>query len=74
MEKFYINLKCKRCGKEIILITGEMQDTLRYGNYISCSHCGAKSVIKVKEFDSIKECMNHSAYKREHGALRQVRD
>lgn len=74
MEKFYTNLKCRRCGKEIILITGEMEDTKRYGNYISCPHCGAKSVIKIKEFDSIKECMNHNSYKRINGALRQVKD
>lgn len=73
MEKFYTNLKCKRCGKEVILITGEMEDTLRYGNYVSCPHCGARDPIKIFKTDSIKECMNHAAYKKEHGAIRQIK-
>ena len=74
MEKFYTNLKCRRCGKEFILITGEMEDTRRYGSYISCPHCGARDPIEILKTDSIKECMNHNSYKRMNGALRQVRN
>lgn len=73
MDKYYTVFKCKRCGKEMILITGEVSSTKAYGNYISCSHCGCKKLIKTKETDSFKECMTHSAYKREGRAFRQVR-
>lgn len=73
MEKYYTVFKCKRCGKETILITGEVSSTVTYGNYISCAHCGNKKLIKIKETDDFKECMKHSAYKRDGRALKQVR-
>ena len=73
MEKYYTTFKCKNCGRETILITGEVKSTERYGNYIACPHCGSKHLIKINETDSFKECMSHSAYKREHGSLKQIR-
>lgn len=73
LEKFYTNFKCANCGKETILISGEANSTTRYGNYLACAHCGSKRLIKLNEFDSFKECMKHSAYKREGRALKQIR-
>lgn len=73
MEKYYTMCKCKRCGKELILITGEMKSTEKYGNYIACPHCGSKNIVKISETDNFKECMNHAAYKRNGRAYRQVR-
>ncbi len=73
MDKYYSNYKCVRCGRETILITGEVKSTERYGNYIACPHCGSKHLIKTKETDSIKECMEHSTYKRINGAIKQIR-
>ena len=73
LEKFYTDFKCGNCGKETILISGEVSSTLKYGNYLVCSHCSSKKLIKINETDSFKECMSHSAYKREHGSLKQIR-
>lgn len=74
MEKIYTSFRCVSCGKELILITGEVKSTLKYGNYISCSHCGSKHLVQTTETDNLKECMKHDSYKREHGALRQVKN
>lgn len=73
MEGYYTGYSCKYCKKETILITEEVKKTLAYGKYISCSHCGCKNLILGKVTDDLRECMGHSSYKREHGALRQVR-
>ena len=53
MEKYYTVFKCKRCGKETILITGEVSSTVTYGNYISCAHCGNKKLIKIKDPEDV---------------------
>ena len=74
MEKIYSNNKCKSCKKEFVLLIAEVQDTLREGKYLSCPHCGSKHLVKTTETDNLKECMKHDSYKREHGALRQVKN
>lgn len=73
IEGMYTNYKCSVCNKENILITEEVSSTLRAGKYISCSHCGCKNLKKGKVTDNLKECMNHGAWKKEHGATKQVR-
>jgi hypothetical protein len=75
MESIYTTFLCERskCKKETILVTEEVQDTLRNGGFISCSHCGCKNVTPIGEADDFRKCMDHAAYKRKHGALRQVR-
>lgn len=74
MESIYKIFKCKRkrCRKETILLTEEVSDTIKKGGYISCSHCGAK-VEESEPTNNLKECMEHSAYARKNGAIRQVR-
>lgn len=74
MESMYSSYLCRKCKKETLLITSEVEDTLRNKNYISCSHCGSKNIKKQNETDSFKECMDHAAYKKVHGATRQVRN
>ena len=74
MDKIYLNFECKKCKKEFILLNQEFQDSIRHGMYICCPHCGSRNIIKTNATDSIKECMKHSAYKKENGAFRQVRD
>lgn len=54
-------------------MTEEVSSTKRAGKYISCSHCGSKNLKKEKATDNFKECMDHSAYKKVHGVIRQVR-
>jgi DNA-directed RNA polymerase subunit RPC12/RpoP len=41
--------------------------------YIKCPHCSSKNIIKIKETDDLREVIKERVYKREHGALRQVR-
>lgn len=74
MESIYTILVCERskCRKETILITEQVEDTLKKGGYVSCSHCGCKNVILKSATDDLRDCMDHSAYKRKRGALRQV--
>lgn len=68
----YITYLCKTCRKEFILPTDELESNTRKGKYISCCYCGDKSVRKVRETDSIKECMKGRRYMRnKHGALVQ---
>ncbi|OCB00410.1 hypothetical protein [Clostridium beijerinckii] len=73
MEEFYEVYKCRRCKKEVILIADEVADTIRKSKYISCSHCGSKETVKDTSTSDLRKCMDHSAYKRVKGAMRQVR-
>lgn len=73
MEEFYEVYKCKRCKKEVILIADEVGDAIRKSKYISCSHCGSKEIAKDISVNDLRRCMEHSAYKRVKGAMRQVR-
>jgi len=73
IEGMYTNYKCFRCNKESILITEEVSATLRDGKYLSCSHCGSKKIKEGKATDSLKECMDHGVWKKEHGKIKQVR-
>lgn len=68
----YISYKCRRCNKEIILITEDVEDTLKSNKYLSCSHCGSKKLYREKSTDDLRECMKSRTYKRVSGALRQV--
>lgn len=61
---YYTSYKCKRCGKEVILLTEQLNSTLKAGKYISCSHCGSKNVFKETETDDLREVMSARKYKR----------
>lgn len=72
MKSIYKCYVCKKCNKEIILISEEVEDTVKRGKYISCAHCGSRNIQEQKPTSNLKECMDHSAYKRKNGAIRQV--
>lgn len=72
MKSIYTSYKCKSCGREMVLMTEEVEKIIGNGKYLSCAYCNCRHLKKEKESDSIRECMRHSSYKREHGALRQV--
>lgn len=72
MKSIYSSYLCKRCKKQMILITEEIKESEAYGRYLSCAYCGSKNIIKEKEIDDLRECMKHSSYKRIKGYLRQV--
>ncbi|MGY5239180.1 hypothetical protein [Clostridium tertium] len=70
---YYTSFKSKRCSKEVILLTEQLNSTLKVGKYISCSHCGSRNVFKETETDDFREVMKARRYKRNsHGALEQI--
>ena len=73
MDKAYKTCECKSCGGEFILLDEYVKRNLLKGKYESCPYCGSRNIKQTNESDNFKECMKHSSYKREHGALRQVR-
>jgi len=67
--KEYTSFKCKICSKTTVVLTDEIES----GRYLVCSHCSSKKNHSAKETDDLRECMKEKAYRREHGAMRQVR-
>ena len=72
MEGIYTSYVCTSCKRQLVLITEEIQSMAK-GKYLACSYCGCRHIKKQSIGDSLKECMKESAYKRVHGAMRQVR-
>lgn len=73
MKKLYTSYRCVGCNRTSILLTDEVEITLRQGRYISCSHCGCKKLKKIKETDNLKECMESRSYRRVNGAIQEVK-
>lgn len=73
MIKLYNAYKCKRCKKEFILLAEDI-DTLEKDRYIACPYCNSKHIVLTLGTNDLKECMKERAYRKEHGAIRQVRD
>lgn len=73
MNDIYKCYVCKKCNKETVLISEEVEDTIKRGKYLSCSHCGSRNIKEQKSTNNLKECMDHATYKRKNGAIRQVR-
>ena len=72
MESIYVSYKCESCYREIILIQEDVDKAIKNGKYLSCAFCNCRHLKKKCETDDLRQCMQHSYYKREHGALRQV--
>lgn len=73
MRKIYMSYRCSKCKKEVILITDEVESSVKNNRYIACPYCNSQKLIKTNETDDLRECMQEGSYRREHGALRQVR-
>ena len=73
MKEIYTVYNCSRCKKTTIILTNEVDDTIRNGNYISCSHCGSKRIHVQSKTNDLRQCMDHEAYKKINGKIRQVR-
>jgi DNA-directed RNA polymerase subunit RPC12/RpoP len=67
----YTSYKCKICKREFVLLTEEIINAKVRGEFIVCPYCSRKKVEKLKETDSLKECMSARSYKRVNGALHQ---
>lgn len=73
--KIYTSYLCtiRKCKKEFVLLTEDVEEIKHQGRYIACPYCSSKKVKKINETDSLNECMGHAVYKREKGALKQIR-
>ncbi|NRT33241.1 DNA-directed RNA polymerase subunit RPC12/RpoP [Clostridium beijerinckii] len=72
MKEIYLIRICGKCKKTNILINEEVEDTIKKGYYISCSHCGSKRIFKENEANDLRRCMDNNVYKRVKGKIRQV--
>jgi len=61
---------CTSCGKVTAGNSKEIEYTMKDRKYIACMHCGKEFEYPYKNYD---ECMNHSSYVREKGAIKQKR-
>ena len=57
----------------MILLEDDIKDNEIKKRYISCPYCGSRQIREENSSNSIKDCMKESAYKKVHGAFRQVR-
>ena len=74
--KIYTSYLCtsKRCKKEFVLLTEDVQVTAEAGIYISCPYCNSKKIKKLNEYDSLKECMEDARiYIKVRGKWREIR-
>lgn len=69
MLGIYTSYMCIKCRKEFVLLSEDIENL---NGYLVCPYCSSRKVKKEKIKDSLKECMKENAYKRVHGALRQV--
>ena len=72
MDGIYTSYKCKSCSKEIVLLTDELESTLREGKYLACSHCGSRKLAKELATDDLREVTKARSYKRVNGRIRQI--
>jgi len=71
--KEYIVYKCLVCGCIFILPSDHVKYNENEGNYITCPFRGHKQIVVSGAYDSLKECMEHSHYKRDHRAIKQIK-
>ena len=73
MNEIYTSYHCNKCKKTTILLTDEVDDSKRNGNYLSCSHCGSKRINVENKTNDLRKCMGNDAFKQINGKIRQVR-
>lgn len=56
----YTTLKCKRCGREMILLT---EDVLKEDE-INCPYCYDDTLVVTGKYDCIKECIKNDDRKK----------
>ncbi|EQC1536937.1 hypothetical protein [Clostridium botulinum] len=69
MLSMYTSYICCICKKEFVLLS---EDVENIKGYLVCPYCSSRKIKKQKITDNLKECMQEKAYKRVHGAIRQV--
>lgn len=66
----YQAFKCKKCTKEFIALTEYINSNT---GYMACPYCGCRNIKHAGKFTDLNECMDHSSYVREKGAIKQKR-
>ena len=72
MLSMYTSYSCKSCGKQLVLLTEELE-SMSKDRYLACSYCGSRRIVKQKITDNLKECMSEHSYKRIDGRMQQTR-
>lgn len=72
--KEYIVYRCKSCNKHFILHKIDVTYNEKENKYITCPFNGKhKSIVVTGAYDSLKDAMSHSSYRREKGRIRQLK-
>lgn len=61
---------CKSCKKETILLSEELLN-IDNDRYLVCPYCCSQKITVRGAGNDLKQCMEHSSYKRVKGAIRQ---
>lgn len=67
----YISFKCLICNTTI---TSPIEDIKRMeleGRHVRCIF-GHKEIIKLNQYEGIRDCMSHDTYKKDHGVTKQT--
>ena len=59
-----------RCRKEFIGITEYINNNT---GFMACPYCGCRNIKRIGKYTDLRECMDHSSYVRENGAIKQKR-
>ena len=55
----YTRKICKRCNRETILLTKEVNEAIKEGKYLACTYCGSKSLKDTDKYYGIEECFKN---------------
>lgn len=69
----YIAYRCKRCGVVFIIPTEDVKRMEKQKRYITCPF-GHKEISILNKYDDLIKCMeDQHIYKRERGAIKQIK-
>jgi DNA-directed RNA polymerase subunit RPC12/RpoP len=61
---YYTIYTCKRCKRDFITETEEVNKLIKNGKYLVCPFCSHKDLHKSGKFDSLIECYINSERRR----------
>jgi len=50
----YTTKICKRCNRETILITKEVEEAIKEGKYLACTYCGSQNLKDTDKYYGIE--------------------
>ena len=68
----YISYECNKCKTVFIMPTYDIERMERGGRYMTCPF-GHRHIELLDKYDNLLECMNHRAYKRINGRIKQIK-